>query len=117
MEATLTLTIAPGQTIAVTLSESTEAKVLGMIATEHSTALAEQEVLTRTYHVSAKPTQGLNYDDRLTTRIKCGANMAYAYLSLSEKEGGLRHFRIGKKYLVTEQAVREWLGDRPATRR
>lgn len=116
MEATVNLTIATGQIIAVTLSGLAEAKMLGMIVAERSAALAEQEALMRTYHLGSKPTQGLSYDDRLTTRIKCSATTAYGYLNLPQKRGGLRHARIGKKYLITEQAVREWLGDRPATR-
>jgi hypothetical protein len=88
-----------------------------MIAAERSAALVQQEVFIRTYHMGCKPTSGINYDDRLTARLKCSATTAYKYLELPVKRGGLRHARLGKKYLVTEQAVRDWLGDLPDTRR
>jgi hypothetical protein len=74
-------------------------------------AKAEAEVTTRTYHMGSKQTLGLDYDDRLTTRLKCSLSTAYAYLELAVHQGGLRHARLGKKYLVTELAVREFLGD------
>ena len=106
MEATVTLTIAIGQIIAVTLSGHAEAKGLGMIAAERSAAFVQQEVFIRTCHTGSEPTSGINYDDRLTARLKCSATTAYKYLELPVKHSGLRHARLGKKYLVTEQAVR-----------
>lgn len=69
----------------------------------------------RVYHMGAKPTLGLSYDDRLVKRIKCSSHTAYSYLNLLTKRGGIRHTRVGSKYLVTEQAVREWLGDKPVS--
>jgi hypothetical protein len=69
------------------------------------------EIEQRTYHMGTKPTPGLDYDDRLTARLKCSPNTAYKYLSLPEHRGGIRHRRLGKKYHVTERAIREWEGD------
>lgn len=76
-------------------------------------AQAEAEVPTRTYVQSPKQSPDKKYDDRLHIRLGCGKTKAYELLKRFEegKEGGLRHQRIGKKYIVTEQAVREYFGD------
>ncbi|TGE22795.1 MerR family transcriptional regulator [Hymenobacter metallicola] len=76
-------------------------------------AQADAEVLNRRYVQSPKQTQGLNYDDRLHVRLGCGKTKAYELLNAytNGQQGGLRHQRIGNKYIVTEQAVREWFGD------
>ncbi|UOQ53088.1 hypothetical protein [Hymenobacter cellulosivorans] len=76
-------------------------------------AQADAEVLNRRYIQSPKQTQGLNYDDRLHIRLGCGKTKAYELLNAytNGEEGGLRHVRVGNKYIVTEQAVREWFGD------
>jgi hypothetical protein len=71
-------------------------------------------IANRTYHMGAKPTPGLTYDDRLTTRLGCGSTTAYLYLSQPEHRGGIRHQRLGKKYHITERAVRDWEGDNKA---
>jgi excisionase family DNA binding protein len=118
----LTLTIDPGQVIAVTLSGFAEGISVSPVTndtlvSERAAALAREEVLMRVYHMGTKPTVGLSYDDRLFKRIRCSSHTAYSYLKLSGKRGGIRHTRVGSKYLITEQAVREWLGDMPATQR
>jgi hypothetical protein len=71
----------------------------------------EAEIEQRTYHIGTKPTLGKNYDDRLTVRLGCSPTTAYTYLGLPEHRGGIRHRRLGKKYHVTERAIREWEGD------
>jgi hypothetical protein len=114
MDAALTLNLSTGQVLQVSLSEPAHLRLLTAVAVEKAQAQAAAEVATRTYHMGTKPTPGLGYDDRLTTRIKCCATSCYTYLDLPVQRGGLRHQRIGKKYLITEQAVREWLGDAEA---
>jgi hypothetical protein len=79
---------------------------------EEAAGRERERLLLRTYHMGTKPTLGLEYDDRLYIRLNCCASTAYAYLDLYQTDpAGLRHTRAGKKYLITEQAVREWLGD------
>jgi hypothetical protein len=79
---------------------------------EEAAGRERERLLLRTYHMGTKPTLGLDYDDRLTTRLNCCSSTAYAYLGLYQTDpAGLRHTRAGKKYLISEQAVREWLGD------
>ncbi len=86
----------------LTAAERLEAETAGR-------ARAEQEL--RRYHMGAEPTPGLAYDDRLTVRLGLSATTVYKYLALPEKRGGIRHRRLGKKYYVTELALREWAGD------
>jgi hypothetical protein len=111
------LTLDTGQILAVTLNLNTvtDRQLLVDIAAAQVAAevLAKQraEIETRTYHMGKKATAGLDYDDRLTRRLKCSPSTAYAYLSLPVKEGGLRNRRIGKKYHITERAIREWEGE------
>lgn len=77
-------------------------------------AQAEAEVLNRRYILSPNRTAGLGYDDRLTSRLGCGKTKAYELLQLPVAAGGLRHLRVGNKYIVSEQAVRDLFGDAPA---
>jgi len=107
----LTLTLASDQVVAVHLSESEQLSILTAMAVAQKRLEVFADLLTRTYHLGTQSTPGLGYDDRLTTRLKCGHNMAYNYLSLPVAEGGLRHRRLGKKYIVTEEAVRDFFGD------
>jgi hypothetical protein len=72
---------------------------------------ARAEIEQRTYHMGKKPTLGKDYDDRLTARLGCSPTTAYLYLGLAEHRGGIRHRRFGKKYHITERALREWEGD------
>jgi hypothetical protein len=76
-----------------------------------ATASRRAEIEQRTYHMGKTPTMGKDYDDRLTARLDCSPTTAYAYLALAEHRGGIRHRRLGKKYHITERAVREWEGD------
>ncbi|RSK33927.1 hypothetical protein [Hymenobacter metallilatus] len=78
-------------------------------------AAAEAEVSTRTYVQSPKQSAEKKYDDRLHIRLGCGKTKAYELLKRYEenKAGGLRHIRIGAKYIVTEAAVLEFFGDAP----
>lgn len=69
------------------------------------------EIEVRRYHMGAEATPGLNYDDRLTVRLGLSPTTVYKYLALPEHRGGIRHRRLGKKYYVTELALREWAGD------
>ena len=107
----LSLTLDTGHITNVTVSEPAHLQVLTELAVAQRRLEVLGNLLSRTYHLGTQPTPGLGYDDRLTTRLKCGHNMAYGYLMLSVKEGGLRHTRMGKKYVVTEEAVRDFFGD------
>lgn len=66
--------------------------------------------MLRTYVQSPTPNPEKNYDNRLHLRLDCGKTKAYELLKAYEegKEWGLRHVRIGNKYIVTEKAVQEW---------
>jgi hypothetical protein len=112
--APLSLTLDTGHIANITLSEPDHLRVLTARAVEEKRLEVIANLLTRTYHLGTQPTPGLGYDDRLTTRLKCGHNMAYSYLMLAVGEGGLRHIRMGKKYVVTEEAVRDFFGDSKA---
>ncbi|MCA8830307.1 hypothetical protein [Hymenobacter pini] len=83
------------------------------LARLQATAQAEAEVLNRRYLLSPKRTAGLGYDDRLTARLGCGKTKAYELLQVCPSQGGLRHLRVGNKYIVSEQAVRDLFGDTP----
>ncbi len=109
----LTLTLATGQVLAVSLNLNTIAdqRLLTSIAFEQARGGKAAEIENRTYHLGTKPTPGLNYDDRLTTRLKCCAKTAYSYLELPTAHGGLAHRRLGKKYHITERDVRRFEGE------
>jgi hypothetical protein len=109
----LTLQLATGQILAVTLSDPAQVEVLAQAAGQYAKAKAQEEILSRTYHLAAEPTPDCGYDDRLTIRLKSSADTLYRYLALPVKEGGLRSRRNGNKYVVTEQACREFMGDCP----
>ncbi|MGI4820392.1 MAG: hypothetical protein ACRYFV_04185 [Janthinobacterium lividum] len=80
------------------------------IAAAQAEGAQRAEIENRTYHMDTKSKAGLYYDDRLTMRLKCCAATAYTYLALTAQNGGLRHTRLGKKYHITERAVRDWEG-------
>ncbi len=109
----LQLTLDTGQIleVALRLQTVTERQLLVDIAAAQAEGARRAEVENRTYHMGTKATAGLDYNDRLTVRIGCSSSTAYLYLNLSVHRGGLRHRRIGKKYHVTERAVREWEGE------
>lgn len=110
---TLSFTLPTEQIVAVNLNlaDPRAAQLLERIAAATGEGQRRAEIENRSYHMGAKPTLGLDYDDRLVSRLKCCLSTAYAYLELPVGKGGLRHARLGKKYLVTESAVREFLGD------
>jgi hypothetical protein len=120
MDSSLTLTLASGQVLAVTLSGFAEAQVLATIAAERAGLLVAAEIETRTYHLGNRPTPNRSYDDRLTVRLgPCRATLMEAleqWITFGGKRGGLPHIRTGSKYWVSELACREWLGDLAAHR-
>jgi hypothetical protein len=107
------LTLDTGQILAVVLNLNTvtDRKLLVDIAAAQVLAKQRAEIETRTYHMGKKATAGLEYDDRLTMRLKCSPSTAYAYLSLPVRHGGLRNRRLGNKYHITERAVRDFEGE------
>lgn len=109
----LQLTLDTGQILAVALHlhTITDRQLLIDIAAAQAHAEQRAEIENRTYHMGKKATAGLDYDDRLTTRLKCSPSTAYAYLSLPVKQGGLHHRRLGNKYHITERAVRKFEGE------
>lgn len=111
MQPALTLNLASGQIIAVTLSSPAETRMLSEVAAALVAAQATAAVLTRTYHMGSKPTAGRGYDDRLTARLGIAASTCYKYLDLGEHAGGIRARQAGNKWIVSEAAVREWLGE------
>lgn len=111
MQPAISLNLASGQVLAVTLSTPAEAQVLGLIASQKAAATASAEILTRTYHLGQEPTQGRGYDDRLTARTGFGLTKLRELLALPIPMGGLRHQRNGRNYIVTERAVLEFFGE------
>jgi hypothetical protein len=109
----LHLTLDTGQILEVTLRlhTITERQLLVDITAAQAEGKQRAEIENRTYHMGKKATVGLDYDDRLTMRLKCSPTTAYAYLNLPIKQGGLSHRRLGNKYHVTERAVRDFEGE------
>jgi len=116
MNAVLSFTLPTEQIVAVNLNlrDPKAAHLLERLAGATGEGQRRAEIEQRTYHMGSKPTLGLDYDDRLTARLGCCASVAYDYLSMEHKRGGIRHTRLGKKYHITERAVREWEGDMKA---
>jgi hypothetical protein len=112
MTTPLSLTLTTQQVLFVTLNlhTVTDRQLLADIAKAQRIGEHEAEIANRTYHMGKKATPDLGYDDRLTMRLKCSPSTAYAYLGLPIPEGGLAHRRLGSKYHITEQAVRDFEG-------
>jgi hypothetical protein len=113
---TLTLPLVPAQLAAVAsffLANPSVAQVYGLAPAdaEPQAAATCSDPLTQRYHLLPEPTPGLNYDDRLPLRLGCSSDKAYEYVNTPPSHGGLRCKRLGKRIVVTEQAVREFLGD------
>lgn len=88
-------------------------KTLIDITPAQAAASVETERMGRTYHLGKQATPGLGYDDRLTMRIApFDEKDLLEIMNKPESDGGLRHRKIGDKYIVTEQAIRQWFGDR-----
>lgn len=85
------------------------------IAKEQQLAVAVANVnhdrLARTYHLGAKRTPGLDYDDRLKMRLGCGDDLARELVS----SGRIAHQYLGNRYSVCEQAVRDFYATQPTT--
>ena len=109
----LSLTLATDQVLAVALNLNTIAdqRLLATIAFEQARGAQAAEIENRTYHLGTKPTAGLGYDDRLTTRLKCCSKTAYTYLEMPVARGGLAHRRLGNRYHITERDVRRFEGE------
>ena len=115
---TINLPLVPSQLAAVAgyfLANPEVAQVYGLTsADEVLPASASGDALCCRYHLMPEPTPGLAYDDRLPSRLCCSSDKAYEYVNIPPADGGLRCKRIGKRIVVTEQAVREFLGDKAA---
>jgi hypothetical protein len=94
------LSVPPGTTLQVKLSEPQEARYVTELATAEAREKAEQAALAKVYTLKELP-------DRLNL---CRTTIL-EYLNLPESDGGLRNRKAGAKWLVTELACREWLGD------
>jgi hypothetical protein len=114
MDSALSLSLPLGQIVAVNLNlrDPKLAHLLGDLTERQALGKQRAEIENRTYHMGAEPTPGLDYDDRLTARLPYSATTLYGYLKA--KRGGIQHTKLGKKYHVTEWAVRAFEG-RPAT--
>ena len=113
MSAPLSLTLATGQVLAVSLNLHTIAdqQLLTSIAFEQAKGAQAAEIANRTYHLGTRPTVGLGYDDRITARLKCCTQTARTYLELQVAKGGLAHRRLGNRYHITERDVRRFEGE------
>lgn len=107
----LTLDIGQILDVALNLHTVTDRQLLVDIAAAQAQAKQRAEIENRTYHMGKKATAGLDYDDRLTMRLKCSPGTAYTCLGLPVKKGGLRHRRLGNKYHITERAIRDFEGE------
>ncbi|KUG09396.1 helix-turn-helix domain-containing protein [Solirubrum puertoriconensis] len=65
-------------------------------AKHYAKVKAEQEALGQVYTVA-----------ELGKRIKCGKTKAYELV----RAGIIRSQQVGGRYIVSERAVREWMGD------
>jgi hypothetical protein len=91
--------------------EALAAQVAALTAQIEAMKANSSEMLARTYHLGSIITPGRGYDDRLTIRMGLGRSKLRELLEIGPVRGGLRRSRAGDKFLVTEAAVREWLGD------
>lgn len=76
-------------------------------------AQVETEWMSRTYHFGDEQTPGLPYDDRFSVRMALTGDDLKEFMNTPEQFGRLRHTKIGSRIVVTERAIREWLGDIP----
>jgi hypothetical protein len=116
MSAALTLELYPAQVAAVASylrANPAVARGYGLAPVE--TDVSGNRADTCTYHLGSKPTKGRGYDDRLTVRLGLSRTTIMQALghwrTYGGNRGGLRHLQVGAKYLVSEEACREWLGD------
>ncbi len=112
-----TITLYPAQVAAVAsylLANPAIAHAHGLAPAEAGESLPDKSE-TCTYHLGGEVSTGRGYDDRLTVRLGLSRPTILTQLNLwrdySGKRGGLRHICAGNKYVVSELAVREYLGD------
>ena len=74
--------------------------------------VTEMEYLRRSYHFGEQPTPGLDYDDRITTRLNLNKQELQEWLD-SPDFNELPHKKLGKRIVVTERGLRQFLGDLP----
>ena len=96
----MNLQIPPGTVLNVTLSSHAEVLFVIELAKENAKTDKEQAALEKVYTLN-----------ELVPRMKMSRTTLKKYLNTPERHGGLRHQRAGVKFIVTEQAVREWFGD------
>lgn len=75
-------------------------------------AQVETEWLGRTYHFGEQPTPGLDYDDRITTRLNLNEQELQEWMD-SPDFNELPYKKLGKRIVVTERGLRQFLGDLP----
>ncbi|QKG56977.1 hypothetical protein GKZ68_10280 [Hymenobacter sp. BRD128] len=100
------------------LTEPREMEVIRLAAEVYANRLAEAELQSRVYHLGKEPTPGKSFDDRLTVRLSLSRSTIMGQLDLYRtsggKLGGLRYTWVGR-YLVSEAACLEFLGDKNAS--
>ncbi|MBC6606958.1 hypothetical protein H8B13_09025 [Hymenobacter sp. BT188] len=94
------LTVLPGGTFTIQLSAPQEARVIAEVAALRAKEEAEQAAKSKVYTL-----------EELQDRMKMGRTSLLKYLNTPEGSGGIRHRKAGAKYLVSEQAIRDWFGD------
>ena len=80
---------------------------INKMASKGAAAQVEAAVLSRTYHLENTMSAVRGYDDRLSGRIGLPVDELRKLLD----SGDLRGKKAGTKYIVSEQAVREFLGE------
>lgn len=84
----------------LSLTEPQEMRMIEAAAIAYATAKAEADKLATVYTMNELP-----------ARLNISRSTILKYLQLPVKNGGLRARQAGAKWLVTEKACREWLGD------
>ena len=74
--------------------------MIEVAAIAYSSAKAEQDKLATVYTVN-----------ELVDRLNISRSTIFKYLQIPVSEGGIRARQAGNKWIVTELACREWLGD------
>lgn len=111
------LTVLPGGTFTLTLSAPQELRVVEAAAAAKAKAESEAAELARTFHLGAEPTKGRGYDDRLTMRTGYSRStllpLLKAGIGRKPEYGVLVGLFAANKWIVSEAAVRAWLGGTP----
>ena len=108
------LTVLPGGTFALQLSAPQEARIIEVAAAAKAKADADANILARTYHLGPEPTRGRGYDDRLVNRTGYSRSTLLSLLhhgvGRKSEFGVLVGICAANKWIVSEAAVRAWLG-------